>query len=450
MVSSTSTSTSRAGGSRAPALASKAARAAMPVTQTDIRADTRNLRPYIAGTQLVDPPCPLIIQNVVTKFFLENGPMGGHHPPQGPAPAVPQGPGSTPQGPGSGRIDVRRLVASVPAMALDQSAFSAARLRIQDARGWYATLLLFKSGKCVCTGAPCETSALAVVRSAMLMMQRLGFPLWARDHSIKNVVCHTSIDGTLPLSELFAYATRSQFDCAYDPATFPGMTLRTNIVSESRVTGKNTRVCVTFLIFSTGRVVIVGPSEKKFGAEAFYYVYNRLLQPFRISGVSARSQPAMDDEATENKTRALEDLLISQIVSALDEPADPEPIDPGPSPGQNPGPGNAQQESDAAQLKRKHILTSGAPPAKRAPGTGTGAAKTLASAPAPVLPVPLPPLARPAREIRARVKTKALADRDRRKQARKDDKIDMKDREFAERKKQSAAWAEAMGLVVAI
>ena len=433
----TTTTTTKRGPPKLPAALSKASRLAMPVTQSDINDDTRNLRPYLEGTMLVTPPCPLVIQNVVTKFFLENGAIGSQS-----------------------RIEVRKLVAAVPAMALDQSAFSAARLRIQDARGWYATLLLFKSGKCVCTGAPCETSALSVVRSAMLMMQRLGFPLWARDHSIKNVVCHTSIDGTLPLAELFTYATRAQFDCGYDPATFPGMTLRTNIVSESRVTGKMMRVCVTFLIFSTGRVVIVGPSEKKFGTEAFYYVYNRLLHPFRISGITARSPPPIDDEAAENKTRALEDMLITQIVTALDESAAAAAA--ASAPVSSTAPSSAatsetqQQQQQQQNLKRKIILTATTDkastattePVRKPPAARAALALALATATMPVLPAPLPPLARPTREIRARAKTKALADRDRRKQARKDDKIDTKDREFAERKKQSAAWAEKMGLVI--
>ncbi|MEM2612601.1 MAG: TATA box-binding protein [Nitrososphaerota archaeon] len=102
-----------------------------------------------------------------------------------------------------------------------------------------ATILLFASGKCVCTGVKSEEEAKAAVSKLVSELREKGVRVGDPEVSVQNVVVSASIGFTINVEKV-----AEKYFGHYEPEKFPGAIIHDN--------GK------TFLIFANGKVVCVG------------------------------------------------------------------------------------------------------------------------------------------------------------------------------------------------
>jgi len=101
------------------------------------------------------------------------------------------------------------------------------------------TILMFETGKAICTGGKTEQEAKLAVEKLIEKLREKGISVAEPELSVENVVVSTNIGRRLNLEKL-----APAMHLSYEPERFPGATFKRE--------GK------TFLLFSSGRVVCVG------------------------------------------------------------------------------------------------------------------------------------------------------------------------------------------------
>lgn len=102
-----------------------------------------------------------------------------------------------------------------------------------------ATLLMFETGKVVCTGAKSEGEARLAVEKLVDMLRSKNLKAEKPEVSVENVVVSASLGRSVNVEKL-----ASAMSLSYEPERFPGATFK----------HKNK----TILVFSSGRIVCVG------------------------------------------------------------------------------------------------------------------------------------------------------------------------------------------------
>ncbi len=101
------------------------------------------------------------------------------------------------------------------------------------------TLLIFESGKIVCSGARSEDEASSVVEGFVDALRRNGIPLPNPQINVENVVVSAQLEAGVE-------AVKGLDGTVYEPEGFPGVVVRLKEVEPS------------FLVFSSGKVVCIG------------------------------------------------------------------------------------------------------------------------------------------------------------------------------------------------
>lgn len=110
-------------------------------------------------------------------------------------------------------------------------------------------ILIFKTGKMVCTGAKSEKEAIRAVRKVARELRKGGIKVFGKPEiQITNVVASANLGGYIDLDELASQRTGGKI--CYEPEQFPALIYR----------WKNPEV--VFLVFSTGRVVCAGAKRE--------------------------------------------------------------------------------------------------------------------------------------------------------------------------------------------
>jgi len=110
-------------------------------------------------------------------------------------------------------------------------------------------ILIFKTGKMVCTGAKSEKEAIRAVRKVARELRKGGIKASSMPEiQITNVVATANLGGYIDLDELAS--KRSGGRILYEPEQFPAAIYR----------WENPRV--VFLVFSTGKIVCVGAKKE--------------------------------------------------------------------------------------------------------------------------------------------------------------------------------------------
>jgi transcription initiation factor TFIID TATA-box-binding protein len=137
-------------------------------------------------------------------------------------------------------IDLRELVARIRGVEYNPENFPGAILRIKDLR---VSFLLFKSGKCVLTGAKSQESIVLAVRELVRCLNAAGIEVEKTpDYEIENIVSSSSLGFRVDLDRLAI----ESFNAEYEPEQFPGLVLRLD----------NPRTAV--LVFNSGKIIVVG------------------------------------------------------------------------------------------------------------------------------------------------------------------------------------------------
>lgn len=158
------------------------------------------------------------------------------------------------------KIDVQNVVASASAgadldlqnisMTLEDAEYVPEKFpgliyRIKDPK---TALLLFSSGKLVCTGAKSVEMANMVVQRVMKQLRDLGIDVLEKpDVKIQNIVATTDLGTDLNLNSIAITLGLERVE--YEPEQFPGLVYR---VQEPKVVA---------LLFGSGKVVCTGARE---------------------------------------------------------------------------------------------------------------------------------------------------------------------------------------------
>ncbi len=136
-------------------------------------------------------------------------------------------------------IDLKR-VAKLDGVKYNPKVFPGAVLRIKQPK---AAVLVFKSGRIVCTGTKRIEDARIAVEKAVKIIADTGIRVKFGEIRIQNVVASADLGSEINLNALaIGFLERIE----YEPEQFPGLVYR---LDDPRA---------VILVFSTGKIVVVG------------------------------------------------------------------------------------------------------------------------------------------------------------------------------------------------
>jgi len=150
-------------------------------------------------------------------------------------------------------LDLAALAKAFP-QAQPMRKFPALTFKLKRPR---VTLLVYASGKIVCTGARSEAEASSVIGEFVETMRRKGFVLPSDPEvRVENAVVSALLRTDVNAKEAVKRLATVYKATVYEPEGFPGVVVKLRDVEPS------------FLVFSTGKVVCVGSKTVKAAKEA--------------------------------------------------------------------------------------------------------------------------------------------------------------------------------------
>jgi len=154
-------------------------------------------------------------------------------------------------------LDLYRI-AGLDQVKYNPKVFPGAVLRITRPK---ASILIFESGRIVCSGTKCFEDAEAAVKKAVKIIGRAGVDVKPGPIKIRNIVASADFGSEINLNAL-AVALLGEVE--YEPEQFPGLVYR---IDDPRS---------VVLVFSSGKVVIAGCKDEESVERAAENVYNVL------------------------------------------------------------------------------------------------------------------------------------------------------------------------------
>jgi transcription initiation factor TFIID TATA-box-binding protein len=143
------------------------------------------------------------------------------------------------------KIDLDAVVKGNPGVEYDPTTFPGLIYKIKRPR---TSILIFSTGKMVCTGAKSSKEAKKAIIKVVRKMKRSGIIIPGKPKTnIVNMVASGNLGGVIDL-ERSAYALGRTM---YEPEQFPGLIYRVD----------NPRV--VFLIFASGKIVCTGATREE-------------------------------------------------------------------------------------------------------------------------------------------------------------------------------------------
>jgi len=142
------------------------------------------------------------------------------------------------------KLDLEKIAAQVEDVDYDPKRFPGAICRIKEPK---TAMLLFASGKIVCTGARRLEDVRSVIEMIMKKLEAIGGKVdTSPEITVQNIVatCDLKIDQQLKLSQVAISLGLENIE--YEPEQFPGLVYR---VAEPKAVA---------LLFSTGKMVCTG------------------------------------------------------------------------------------------------------------------------------------------------------------------------------------------------
>jgi len=134
------------------------------------------------------------------------------------------------------------------------------------------TMLVFKTGKMVCTGSEGEDEARKAILTVVRKLRKGGINVAGKpDIKITNIVASANLDGIIDLDRLYSETIGGRI--IFEPEQFPALIYRWKSPE------------VVFLIFSTGKIVCVGAKKEK----DLYEAVEKLQRKLEESEVLIRS-----------------------------------------------------------------------------------------------------------------------------------------------------------------
>ena len=145
-------------------------------------------------------------------------------------------------------IDLSAVVKAFPVVVYRPKRFPGLVFKLKKPR---TTILIFSTGKMVCTGAKSERDAVRALRNVVKTLNKGGMIIRGKlEIEITNVVATTSLDGTVDLLQLYESERGMGGRITYEPDQFPGLIYR---MSDPKV---------VILLFASGKLVCTGARKE--------------------------------------------------------------------------------------------------------------------------------------------------------------------------------------------
>jgi transcription initiation factor TFIID TATA-box-binding protein len=156
------------------------------------------------------------------------------------------------------KFDLNAIVKVNPLVDYHPEKFPGLVFRLKRPR---TAILIFRTGKMVCTGAKSEKEAVKAIRKVLKELKISGIIIPGKPETkIVNIVASANLRGKIELEDV-AYALKKTM---YEPEQFPGLIYR---MDEPRV---------VFLIFATGKLVCTGATKEAEVYEAVEKLHQQL------------------------------------------------------------------------------------------------------------------------------------------------------------------------------
>jgi len=158
------------------------------------------------------------------------------------------------------RIDLNAIVMGNPSVEYRPKVFPGLVYRIRKPK---TSILIFSTGKMVCTGAKSEKESKKAVLKVVRELKKIGIIIINKPEiKVVNIVSSANLFGTVELEE----TTFSLDKTMYEPEQFPGLIYR---MDEPKV---------VFLIFASGKLVITGATKEEDVYEAVAKLHKQLTE----------------------------------------------------------------------------------------------------------------------------------------------------------------------------
>ena len=175
-----------------------------------------------------------------------------------------------------GNLDLYTLAMSLPDIEYEPEQFPGAILKLKEPR---VSMLLFKNGKVICSGASNENDIEAGIKKASKLINEIQPSIKVKrkvEYQIVNLVATAALNKTL---DLFQTAL-SLDNVEYEPEQFPGAILR---IAEPKI---------TLLLFKNGKLICAGAKREKLLKEGL-----------------DKAAKMINNMGKKKKSKSLEDLL---------------------------------------------------------------------------------------------------------------------------------------------
>lgn len=165
----------------------------------------------------------------------------------------------------SDRLDLDMLYREMENTSYEPEQFSGLTFRSEDPTG---TVVLFNSGKAICTGAKNERDLEAIILGLVHRLGSLGVPVFDEyDIQIKNMVFTRTLEKPINLAKVALDFGLENVD--YEPEEFPGLIFKIEKPSS------------TFILFESGKIICTGSGSIE-EAEHAFRILERKLKRFEI------------------------------------------------------------------------------------------------------------------------------------------------------------------------
>jgi transcription initiation factor TFIID TATA-box-binding protein len=163
------------------------------------------------------------------------------------------------------RIDLKAVVKGNPGVEYRPETFPGLVFRIKRPK---SAILIFSTGKMVCTGAKSEKEAKRAVKKVVRELKKSGIIIPGKaEIKVVNMVASANLSGLIDL-ERAAYSLGRTM---YEPEQFPGLIYRVDSPK------------VVFLIFASGKIVCTGATKEEDVYDAVGNLHEKLEENDLIS-----------------------------------------------------------------------------------------------------------------------------------------------------------------------
>jgi transcription initiation factor TFIID TATA-box-binding protein len=146
-------------------------------------------------------------------------------------------------------IDLNAVVKAFPVVDYRPKRFPGLIFKLKRPR---TTILIFSTGKLVCTGATSEKDVVRALRKVVRTLSEGGIIINGKlEIGIKNIVATASLGGTVDLLRLYESERSMRGKITYEPEQFPGLVYRMNDPK------------VVILLFASGKLVCTGARKEE-------------------------------------------------------------------------------------------------------------------------------------------------------------------------------------------